>query len=122
METAPEAPELVVPVENFKCPLAPVVPAFTVFTTKDPLEEVLPFPVLIDMAPPVVPADVDVSPANICISPPVPTAPVLTLTVIRPDLPAVAAPVEIEIVPELPELDVPVENDIEPLTPLVPAF
>jgi hypothetical protein len=122
IEIAPEDPELVVPVINCKCPLTPVVPASTVFTTNAPLEDVLPFPVLIDIKPPVVPAAVEVSPAYICISPPVPTAPVLTLKVIRPDFPAVADPVETEIVPELPELDVPVENEIEPLTPEVPAF
>ena len=120
--TAPDEPELVVPVAKFKCPLTPVVPASTVFTINPPLEDVLPLPVLIDMKPPVLPAAVDVSPAYNCISPPVPTAPVLTLNVMRPDFPTVAAPVAIEILPELPELEVPVEKDIDPLTPVVPAF
>ena len=42
---APEAPELVVPVEKDKCPLTPVVPASTVLTTTEPLDEVVPAPV-----------------------------------------------------------------------------
>ena len=63
IDTAPEDPELVVPVANFKCPLIPVVPASSVFRMTAPLEDVLPFPVLIDMKPPVVPAAVEVSPA-----------------------------------------------------------
>jgi hypothetical protein len=59
----PEEPELVVPVLKTIAPLIPVVPAFTVFITTEPLDVVVPAPVDNEMKPPVVPVAVDVSPA-----------------------------------------------------------
>ena len=51
-EKIPLAPELVVPVKNDKCPLTPLVPAFAVFKSIDPLDDVVPWRVNNDIEPP----------------------------------------------------------------------
>jgi hypothetical protein len=86
---APEVPALVVPVLKTSAPLTPDVPELTDWTTIDPLDVSCPYPVAIEMDPPV--AEVD-RPESRVISPPEPVSPLPTEIIISPPFPAVAIP------------------------------
>ena len=70
---APDAPELVVPVENDKEPLTPLVPASVDLIFNDPDDEAVPTPVLKLTAPPV---PVLAVPPTSATPPPIPVVPV----------------------------------------------
>ena len=55
METSPDAPHDVVPVLNMSSPLTPAVPAFNVRMMIVPLVEAVPYPLIIEIDPPVAP-------------------------------------------------------------------
>jgi hypothetical protein len=56
MEIEPESPFVVVPELNTSPPLIPLVPAFTVLTTMEPLVVAFPSSAMNVMVPPVAPA------------------------------------------------------------------
>ena len=94
------------------------MPAFTVLKTIDPLEVVVPKPVDMEYAPPVLS---ELSPENCFMSPPAYLVPAPIEIEMSPPLPPVAAPVCSRNAPEVPELVVPEENDKYPLVPASPA-
>jgi len=117
---APELPDVALPVLSNNIPLDPAVPAFTVSSTNDPLVDAEPYPVIIDMRPPVNAADV--MPDDNTISPPVFVSPEPTVTYTAPDRPDDADPDPMYKAPELPDVALPVLSNNIPLDPEVPAF
>jgi hypothetical protein len=127
----PDGPSVVVPELNVSFPLTPAVPALDVFTTNCPLVDVVPRPLVREIAPPVpYPNAAVLSPARTVKSPPVSwftlaassPVPGEMESTMSPPLPKVAAPDEKTIDPDDPKLVVPDVKVNEPLTPLVPAF
>ena len=84
-----------------------------------PLVLAMPWPVRIEIAPPVWTV---LSPAVTITAPPTPLVPLPTVMLKAPPLPPVDAPDPIEMEPVDPELEVPELNTNRPLRPLVPAF
>ena len=110
------------PDEKIKCPLTPVVPAFTVCSTTLPLDVATPAPDNKLIIPPVPSAVAVESPAFKPIAPPSAIVPVPTTNLMSPPFPAVASP-EVRIrLPLVPLLVVPEANSSNPLTPEVPAL
>jgi hypothetical protein len=127
----PDGPSVVVPELKVSFPLTPAVPALDVFTTNCPLVDVVPRPLVREIAPPVpYPNAAVLSPARTVKSPPVSwftlaassPVPGEMESTMSPPLPKVAAPDEKTIDPDDPKLVVPDVKVNEPLTPLVPAF
>ena len=94
--------------------------AFAVRTLNAPLDEVRPYPEIIEIVPPVM-ASV-LSPALTTMRPPTDTLPLPTITLIFPPAPSVDDPVLRKIDPLLPFDVVPDENDNDPLVPSTPVF
>ena len=118
MLTKPLVPLLAVPLVNDSIPEIPRTPASTVRTITDPLDVVVPEPVLRLIEPPVTGVLV---PADEIILPPAVVLPVPIERIMSPALPPSALPVEIFVIPDAPELVVPVENTSPPLIPRSPA-
>ena len=107
------------PVVRDKPPDTPVVPPSAVRMLKTPLDVALPYPVIIDTAPPV---DAVASPALTTMRPPAEIDPLPTAMLTDPLVPLVASPVLNVITPLLPFDVVPDENDNDPLVPSAPEF
>ena len=105
-------------------PLTPEVPAFNVRKTTPPLELTVPFPDIIDRAPPVLiaVAAVLVPAVRRTSAPPIPPEPDPADIIMSPPFPPVAAPVASVIEPVVPLEDDPEKNETAPLVPSVPAF
>lgn len=123
MLTEPDDPQLDVPLENFRFPEIPFVPALGDCIMILPDERALLEPELTITLPPVAVTTVTTLPADIDMSPPLPALDVSpTLKIMLPLRPPVAPPDAITTEPEEPELVVPDENFNDPLVPAVPAF
>ena len=115
-----DPPVTVLPDENEREPLTPFEPELAVRMLKVPLDFARPYPVMIEIAPPV--EDPVASPALTATRPPVELFPLPTTILMLPPAPEVAAPVRKVIMPLLPFDVVPEVKDNEPLTPLAPAL
>ena len=102
-------------------PLTPDDPALPVRNSNDPLDVLVPVPLIIDTRPPDFEMN-EVVPGIIKISPPVPLLPVPTLTYTEPPRPLDDAPEPMYNAPELPEPEIPVLNIKIPLIPILAAF
>jgi len=108
-----------VPVVMETSPLTPLVPAFGVVISISPLEVFSLNPLITVTLPPVSPSVVDVFPALMRISPPLPELPSPTVILMAPDRPLDAVPDPINKAPLLPFVEAPELIEIKPVVPPV---
>jgi hypothetical protein len=110
--TWPELPRLEVPVVKFRAPVTPSSPEFEVRMLNDPLEVAVPYPDIMETAPPVFSA---AFPAPRVMRPPDAAVPAPTMTLTLPPAPLTACPERTITAPERPFEDSPVLKIMEPL-------